>query len=245
MVNPNELKKIIAKQLAEFYKGRIEKLSELKLKDILGSKNPYLYKAIGTHNSFEIVSEILRAYISSSDETRFGQVFFEPIAIVVSKGKVSNGEGVDLIIEKGNVISAYSIKSGPNPFNSSQIRKQDQQLKALRSRLLKLKKQFDAVLAHGYGRKTSKPSETRIYRDVSGQAFWTEITGDNEFYKKLITYMQEEVIEKHKNIYKIEWEKALNRYNREFLNDFCKTDGSIDWEKLVEFNSGIRKKKKK
>lgn len=34
------------------------------------------------------------------------------------------------------------------------------------------------------------------------------------------------------------YNKAFNRLLREFSNKFCKEDGSIDWEKLVEFNSG-------
>ena len=32
--------------------------------------------------------------------------------------------------------------------------------------------------------------------------------------------------------------KASNRLVREFSNNFCTEDGSIDWEKLVRFNSG-------
>jgi hypothetical protein len=31
---------------------------------------------------------------------------------------------------------------------------------------------------------------------------------------------------------------VANRLLREFANDFCKENGSIDWEKLIEFNSG-------
>ena len=38
--------------------------------------------------------------------------------------------------------------------------------------------------------------------------------------------------------YKESYNKAFNRLVREFSNDFCKEDGGIDWEKLVEFNSG-------
>lgn len=38
--------------------------------------------------------------------------------------------------------------------------------------------------------------------------------------------------------YKESYNKAANRLIREFSNSFCKEDGSIDWEKLVEFNSG-------
>ena len=34
------------------------------------------------------------------------------------------------------------------------------------------------------------------------------------------------------------YNNAFNRLVREFSNTFCKKNGSIDWEKLVEFNSG-------
>jgi hypothetical protein len=106
---------------------------------------------------------------------------------------------------------------------------------------MKIKKQFDAVLAHCYGQNISPPNEKKIYRDVSGQSFWEEITGDPDFYQKLIRFMEIEIIEKYKHIYKLEWDKALNKYNREFLNNFCLEDGSINWEKLLEFNSKSKK----
>ena len=38
--------------------------------------------------------------------------------------------------------------------------------------------------------------------------------------------------------YKESYNRAVNRLVREFSNSFCREDGSIDWEKLVEFNSG-------
>lgn len=34
---------------------------------------------------------------------------------------------------------------------------------------MKIKKQFDAILGHGYGRLKTEPSKNRIYRDISGQ----------------------------------------------------------------------------
>ena len=37
---------------------------------------------------------------------------------------------------------------------------------------------------------------------------------------------------------KEEYNKKYNCLVREFANKFCKEDGSIVWEKLVEFNSG-------
>jgi hypothetical protein len=29
-----------------------------------------------------------------------------------------------------------------------------------------------------------------------------------------------------------------NRFTKEFIDEFCDADGSIDWEKLVRFNFG-------
>lgn len=42
----------------------------------------------------------------------------------------------------------------------------------------------------------------------------------------------------HNGIYTLELTKVLNRFTREFLEDFCQPDGAIDWAKLVTFNSG-------
>jgi len=38
--------------------------------------------------------------------------------------------------------------------------------------------------------------------------------------------------------YDREWAKALNRFEHNFLNNFGNPDGSIDWEKLLRYNSG-------
>jgi len=38
---------------------------------------------------------------------------------------------------------------------------------------------------------------------------------------------------------------AVNRFTREFMAEFCTPDGAIDWEKLVQFNSSAKKKKRK
>jgi hypothetical protein len=74
------------------------------------------------------------------------------------------------------------VKSGPNPYNSRQKKKQNDDFMSLRSGLLKLKKQFDALLGHCYGTLKSEPSKNQIYRDRSGQEFWAELTGDEDFY---------------------------------------------------------------
>jgi hypothetical protein len=236
-MNASDLERLTAKCLGDFYRRRPLRLETLKLKDYLKRKNPYLYRAIGTEKASEIVEEILAAYMIASDEGIFGDAFFEPIAKIASGGVVSPSEGVDIAIETDRKYLAIAVKSGPNIFNSSQKKRQNDEFNALRSRLLKLHKQFDALLGHCYGRVKTEPTRARIYRDRSGQAFWTEITGDPDFFLRLVSLMKDEP-SRHRLAYKKAWARAVNGFTAEFIRDFCNGDGSIDWEKLVRFNSG-------
>lgn len=172
----------------------------------------------------------------SSDETIFGDKFFEPIAKKFSGGVVSPSEGVDVAVETDDRYSAYAVKSGPNPFNSSAKKRQNDEFNALRSRLLKLHKQFDPVLAYSYGKQSAPSKEKKIYREVAGQQFWEEITGDPEFYSKMITMMKN-IPKKHMEKYKPKYDALLNKLTVEFSKEFCHEDDSIDWEKLVKFVS--------
>ncbi len=230
-----ELENLIHQSLDNFYKRRLEKLTGLELKDTLRKKNPYLFRAIGIQKASEIVEALLQAYMSSSDETIFGDAFFEPV--VKSFGVYSSGEGVDVIIETPTVYKAIAVKSGPNIFNSSQAKRMNDEFSAMRSRMHKVQKQFDALLGHCYGRKQSPATSKRIYRISAGQAFWQELTGDSDFYLKLLHFMRDYPVQ-HRVLFEQEWAKAVNRFEREFLIDFSTPDGSKDWDKLLRFNSG-------
>ncbi len=235
-MNTEELESLISRCLRDFYERRLQKVRELRLQAFLRRKNPYLFKALGIQKASEIVERVLADYISASDETIFGDAFFEPIARIASGSKVSDAEGVDFVIESEERITAVALKSGPYPYNASQKKRQSQEFLAVRSRLYKLHKQYDPILGHGYGRLKSEPTKDRIYRDRSGQAFWTEITGDPDFYLKLGRLMKDEPA-KHRKEYAPAWDAAINRFTAEFIKDFCFPDGSIDWEKLVQFVS--------
>jgi hypothetical protein len=241
-MNSEELKALIAERLAAFYRRRMQRLQTLKLNEVLKRKNPYLFKAVGTKSAPEVVEGILSAYLSSSDEGIFGDEFFEPIAKAVSGGVVSPSEGVDIAVETDTVYKAVAVKSGPNPFNSSQRKRQDDEFRSLKRRLQKLGKQFDPILGHAYGRQKPEPEKSNvIYRDLAGQAFWEELTGDPDFYLKLIRFMEDEVVAKHRHEYEDAWKAAVNKYLGEFIPAFCNKAGNIDWEKLTRFNSGKAK----
>ena len=236
-MSSNELEAIIKEALDNFYQRRLSKLASLKLKETLRKKNPYLFRAIGVLKADEIVECILQAYMSSSDETIFGDAFFEPIAKHVSGGTVSPTEGVDIAIETEKIYKAISVKSGPNIFNSSQAKRMDDEFRTLRSRVSKLHKQFDAVLAHSYGYIGTSNTTQYIYRRCAGQEFWQEITGDPDFYLQLC-HLMGNYPSAHRLMYEEEKAKAVNRFTLEFLNDFSTPDGGIDWDAFLRFNSG-------
>ncbi len=240
-INPDELEALIRQHLEEFYERRIQRLSGLNLTDALRRKNPYLFRAIGMQKASEIVEQLLRAFMSSSDEGIFGDAFFEPIAKAVCGGFASDGFGGDVIIETPDEYTVISVKSGPNWGNSSQMQKlkQDFETSYRRFSNRRLKKHFRALLGHCYGRKTGETSASRPYAVRSGQAFWEEITGDPDFYLQLIRLMKDYPIE-HRIEFDKEWNKAINRFELELLKNFATPEGAIDWEKIVAFNSGAR-----
>ncbi len=46
---------------------------------------------------------------------------------------------------------------------------------------------------------------------------------------------------KHCAEFEDEWGKALNRFEYDFITNFGNTDWSINWEKLLRYNSGKEK----
>lgn len=237
MIDSQALEEKIAELLGDFYKRRIDKISTLRLKDTLKRKNPYMYRAIGIQSAADIVSGLLTAYMSSSDEGIFGDAFFEPLAKFVSGGTVSPSEGVDVALETEAKYMAIAVKSGPSVFNAQSKRRQAEEFRALENRLRKLQKHFDAVVGYSYGKKKQKNESSAQFRELAGQVFWTEITGDDDFYLKIIRLMKNKP-QRHLPEYEAAFNAAMNRFTRDFIDEFCMDDGAIDWEKLTRFNSG-------
>ncbi len=240
MYDEKKVVKAIASALETFYDSLITKIDQLDIEKIMKRKNPYLYRAKAMQNASEIVESVLTAFVSSSEETIFGNCFFEPIAIAVSGGNKALAEGVDLMIEdkEANTIYAIAVKSGTSVFNADSKKRQEQNFMAASKLAQQAKARYEAYIGYCYGRKKeSGRGKPKMYRELAGKEFWEELTGDSDFYKKIITYMgtlPEQYVEKYQESYN----KAANRLVREFANKFCSNDGSINWEALVEFNSG-------
>ena len=228
----------IATALDNFYTNLIKKVDSLNVKTVMKRKNPYLFRAKAMNGAAQIIDAILAAFVSSSEETIFGNVFFEPIATAAAQGQKASAEGVDIMVERDNTIYAIAVKSGTSVFNADSRKKQEQNFMAASKLAQQAKARYEAYIGYCYGKKKdSGRGKPKMYQELAGKRFWAELTGDEEFYIKIIGYMGT-MPEKYVADYKESYNKAANRLVREFSNSFCKEDGSIDWEKLVEFNSG-------
>ena len=223
--------------LTDFYTALTRTLDNIDVDKILKRKKPYLYRAKGINSAGQIVDGILAAYISSSEETVFGSCFFEPIAIVVSGGQKAVTEGVDITVDKDNTIYSIAVKSGTSVFNADSRKRQEQNFQSAQKRAQQAKKAYLPVVGYGYGKKKTKAGKEKFYLELAGKDFWGWLTGDVDFYTKIIEFMgtrPDEYVKEFEDAYS----KAENRMIREFTIKYCKEDGSIDWDALIRFNSG-------
>ena len=242
-IDEKEIKKAIGSALEQFYNRLIDKIDKIDIKKIMKHKNPYLYRAKAMESAAAIVDSVLSATISSSEETIFGNCFFEPLAIAASGGKKSISEGIDIEVndKESNTIYAIAVKSGPSVFNADSKKRQEQNFTSAQKLARQAKARYEAIIGYSYGNKRPTGNgHPTIYNELAGQDFWEELTGDSDFYLKIIKYMEkkpEEYLAKYKESYT----KANNRLIKQFTTQFCNNDGSISWEKLVKFNSGYKK----
>jgi hypothetical protein len=228
----------VEKNISKFHNSRLESIQSLRLEQILKRKNPYLFKAKNILISQELVKTLLDAYLSSQEETIFGN-FLEDLAIFINEnvfnGKKSPAEGIDLEFGKGGKRYIVSIKSGPNWANSSQIRKMVDSFKKAQKVLRANNPHLVVIAVNGccYGRD-NKPDKGDYYK-YCGQVFWEFISGNKELYLELIMPLGHRAKERNEKFLE-EYSKIINKFTVEFSNKFCK-NGKIDWQALVKFNS--------
>ena len=227
----------IGAALTEFYTSLTKTLDTIDVDKILKRKNPYLYRAKGINNASQIVDGILSAYVSSSEETVFGNTFFEPLAVAVSGGQKAVTEGIDITVDKDNTIYSIAVKSGTSVFNADSRKRQEQNFQSAQKRAQQAKKAFFPVVGYGYGKKKTIAGKEKFYKEIAGKDFWFWLTGDEHFYTKIAAYMgtrPDEYAKKFEEAYS----KAENRMIRQFTIKYCNEDGSINWDALIMFNSG-------
>lgn len=234
-----DVSQYVEQNIGTFHQKRIQSLDDLKLSQVLKRKNPYLFKAKSVLTAEQIIRGIVDAHISSNEETIFGD-WLEGLAIFINNkvydGYKSGITGIDLEFDNQGVRNIVTIKSGPNWGNSSQIAKMITDFKTAKKTLRTSNSQLNVVAVNGccYGR--DKKPDKGDYFKYCGQKFWEFISGDVELYTEIIESLGYKAQEKNNDFAKL-YSQRINMFTREFLNNFCKHNGEIDWEKLTRFNS--------
>jgi hypothetical protein len=239
-INKEQVKQFVEENIQTFHQNRLNSLEKTKLKDLLRKKNPYMFKAKNMATAQELVVSFLDAKLSSSEEKIFGD-FLEDLAIYVAK-KTQNAEksasaGIDFEYTKNNIHYIVGVKSGLNWGNSSQWKSLEADFKNA-IRVLKQSshtKQVQAVLGICYG-NAKTTLKKGIILQVTGQNFWYMISGDDDFYTDIIEPIGHKAKELNDQFLQKKTE-LINRFTKEFIDNFCDKDGKIKWKELVEFNS--------
>ena len=234
-----EIQSYVNENIITFHQRRAKALEALELSRLI-KKNTYLFKAKNITTANELISGLLDAFLSSSEEEIFGD-FLEGLALFIAQktynGHKSSAQGIDVEFIKNKIHYVVSIKSSTNWGNSAQQNRLANDLSTSVSRLKQLHKDTNVqpVLGICYG--NTKTSFLRGYMKVVGQNFWYLISGNKELYKEIIEPIGYKA-KQHNDDFNLERSKIINRFTKAFIEKFCTPSGEIDWKKLVEFNCG-------
>jgi len=233
------ISRYVQENIDRFHSNRIARIKKLKLSDVIKNKNPYLFRAKNLNSASDLITALLDARLSSSEEGTFGG-FLEDLAIFVAEatggGIKSAAQGIDIESVRKNVRHLIAVKSGKNWGNADQHRRLRENFKTA----VKVIKQsqhaanLQPTLGICYG--NFKTVNNGTYLHIGGQSFWHLISGDKSLYIDLIEPLGQDA-EKHNELFNIEKAAAYNRLIREFTMAYCDAGGNIGWAKLVQFVS--------
>ncbi len=232
------------KVIEPFYNTRLKKLQSLKLTYILKRKNPYLLRAKNLELAGDLVKSIADAFLSSQEETLFGN-YLETFAIYVSSqvdgGVKSSLESIDLEFSRNDCYYVVGIKSGIHWGNNDQIAKMRDNFKVARKLLREQGIQEKIVAVNGciYGKNRSPfknhEDPDKAYYKYAGQDFWHLLSNDPDLYRKMIIPITQEGRRKDE-VFKKAYAAKINEMTQDFMQQFIK-DNQIDWFGLVDFVS--------
>ncbi len=236
----SDVTKYVEENISDFHQRRIASLNELKLDKVLKKKNPYLFKAKHYFEANDIIESLVSAFVSSNEETIFGN-WLEGLAIFINQrvygGWKSGIPGIDLEFDHENTRYIVTIKSGPNWGNSGQIAKMKADFVSAKKTLRTSNSKLHITAVNGccYGRDEN--FDKGDYFKYCGQRFWTFISGEENLYSDIVEPLGHKAKERNEEFLQ-SYGSMKNKFTLEFAQQYCLEDGSIDWMKLVKFNSG-------
>ena len=225
-------------RITRFYHQRTKLLQDLTLQELL-EDNFCLFSPMHLLAG-DIVEGLLDAFLCSSGERLF-QDFLRDLSLLVTEkaygGYKSTMPGVDFEFENNGVHYIVLVQSGLCWGNSSQHKKLAQDLRdaVIRVKQSKSAMRVEPVLGICYG-KTRTNYVKAGYLKVVGQNFWCLISESKDLYTDIIEPIGYRAKE-HNDAFCKQKDRIVNRFTRQFLDEFCDSMGAIDWVRLVEFNS--------
>ena len=246
-LNFAEVTAYIEERIRSFHETRIARIRDLPLKSILKGKNPYLFKAKGTETGDELIRSVLDAFLSSGEETMFGN-FLEELAIFINAkvygGKKAGIAGIDLDFERDGTRYLVSIKSGPVWGNSEAVDRMVQRFNATKRTLLTsggYKGNIEFVNGCCYG-VDDQPLKAKGYYKYCGQRFWSFISGIEDLYELLVVPLGHGSEEWKRQVWDL-YERTRTRLIGELeAASLTQADGSVNWSGLVQTTSKATQK---
>jgi type II restriction endonuclease EcoO109I-like protein len=197
-----------------------------------------LFKAKGLSTARELVKACLDAFLSSQEESMLGK-FLEGLAVFVAeraygaKGK-SSTTGLDIEMDKGGVRYFVAVKSGPSWGNSSQTAKMRTDFKLAARVYRQSPDALPVQCVNGccYGKQARKSEDKGDYLKLCGQRFWDFVSGDPEFYIKIVEPIGLNAKERNAE-FLAQYELVVDDFTRLFREHFCDAQNSIMWDSLV------------
>jgi len=203
--------KFIEPSIEDYHKRILGNLLSLKLDNVLKRKNPYLFKAKNVLTAQDIIKSILDAYLSSQEEGIFGE-FLEKLAIFIC-GQIYKGKksSSEGIDLEFEKDNMHYIVSIKSGPNWGN----SQQIRRMVDNFKRAKR----VLGTNAGK--------RAITAVNGCCYGVDDNPEKGDYVKLCGQRF--------------WELISGKFTIKFGKEYCTKDGSIRWDKLTHYNSGMKK----
>ena len=249
----SDVSQYVEQTIGNFHKKKLVGIQKLSLTTILKRKNPYLFKAKNILTADEFIRSIVDAHISSNEEGLFGN-WLEELAIFVNStvygGRKAGIKGIDLEFDNDGIRYIVNIKSGGNWGNDSQVKRMRDEFNTAKKTIRTTNSKVNVVAVNGCCYGTDDTPDKGDYFKYCGQQFWEFISGSPNLYTELIIPLGHEAQERNDE-FKTAHAELINKFTNEFYTEYCTTLGkenSIDWDKLLKFNSGkkeINEKRKR
>ena len=147
-------------------------------RNIIRNKNPFLFRMRTNEDASQFADTAITAYLSSSEETKFGKVL-ERIAVVTCRkgrnGRESGITNVDLEYDEGATRTVVQVKSGPRWGNADARRALARNFNSTSAVLRQNGLTPICVEGICYGKSGIRDLGTHVR--ITGDAFWEEISG--------------------------------------------------------------------